>query len=150
MTKLLCAFLLLVCSSDLLTAQMADPVKWQFSSEALGGSEYLLTFKADVETGWFIYSQHLDEGGPIPTTFEFEKQTGVELLGALSETGKRKEGYDELFDMNIVKFGGETIFQQKIKVNETVANVKGYLTFMTCNHETCLPPVDVDFSFDLQ
>ncbi|MEZ4987128.1 MAG: cytochrome c biogenesis protein CcdA [Saprospiraceae bacterium] len=41
------------------------------------------------------------------------------------------------------------VFTQKVKVTDFSQPIKGYLEFMTCDDEKCLPPTEVDFSFTL-
>lgn len=129
-------------------AQMS-PVNWTYNSEKIGENEFNIVFKADVQDGWYIYSQFLGDNGPIPTTFEFDSNDNVELVGKASEEGKKTEAYDDIFEMDIVKFAGKTTFKQKIKTTGKSTKVTGYLTYMTCNNEGCLPPVDVDFTVNL-
>jgi thiol:disulfide interchange protein DsbD len=50
--------------------------------------------------------------------------------------------------MNIVKFSGEPTFTQRVTARAGTV-LSGYLEFMTCDEEKCLPPVSVDFSIGL-
>ena len=127
----------------------AQPVKWSFQAEKTGEQEYNISFTAEAEPGWYLYSQHLDEGGPIPTSFEFEKNDAISFLGEIEESGNKKEGFDQLFAMKVVSYSGTTRFTQKIKTTNESAVIKGFLTFMTCNGKACLPPTDVDFNIPL-
>lgn len=127
-----------------------NPVSWTYSAEKTGDQEYNIVFRADVEEGWYIYSQFLAENGPIPTSFEFDKNDNVKLVGEASEAGKKTASYDDLFEMDIIKFAGLTTFTQSVTTNGKPTQIKGSLTYMTCNDEGCLPPVDVDFSVALK
>lgn len=126
-----------------------EPVKWSFESNSLGNDEFELKFTANMESGWSIYSQHTSDDGPVPTAFEFESENFT-AVGDVQETGKKKEGLDPLFDVNVIKFiEGPVVFTQKVKVTDYSTPVSGYLTFMTCDDKRCLPPTDVDFEFAL-
>lgn len=126
-----------------------EPVKWSFASNSLGNDEFELTFTANMDEGWSIYSQHTSDDGPVPTAFEFESEN-FNAIGDVQETGKKKEGLDPLFDVNVIKFvKGPVVFTQKVKVTDYSKPVSGYLTFMTCDDQRCLPPTDVDFEFAL-
>ncbi|MEM6698966.1 MAG: disulfide bond formation protein DsbD, partial [Bacteroidota bacterium] len=70
-------------------------------------------------------------------------------LGKGTEKGYKKEGYDEIFGMNLIKFGKTVTFTQRVKVKSGASSINGYLTYMTCNDEQCLPPTDVDFEISL-
>ncbi len=132
-----------------LDAQILDPVKWKFSSEHLGGDNYLLTYSADIEAPWTVYSQYTSDEGPVPTSINYESE-GFELDGKATETGHKKEGFDKMFEVDVIKFLDDEPFTIKQKVTApSGTEVTGYLTYMTCNNERCLPPTDVDFSFKL-
>jgi len=131
---------------------MTDPVSWSFSSQALEDDLYELTFTADFGGGWTIYSQQTDENdGPIPTAFNFEPAGHYELVGQATEEGKLKSGPDPYFNNAVVsKFvDGPVTFRQQVKVADPSQPIKGYLTYMACDDTQCLPPADIDFSFDL-
>lgn len=127
-----------------------EPVKWSFESNSLGNDEFELIMTANMDKGWSIYSQHTSDDGPVPTAFEFESKN-FEGLSEVLEKGKKKEGMDPLFGVNVIKFpNGPVTFTRKIKMVDYSKPVSGYLTYMTCDDKKCLPPTDVDFSFDLK
>ena len=127
-----------------------EPVKWNFESKSLGNDEFELIMTANMDKGWSIYSQHTSDDGPVPTAFEFESKN-FEGLSEVLEEGKTKEGMDPLFGVKVIKFPkGPVKFTKKIKMVDYSTPVSGYLTYMTCDDKKCLPPTDVDFSFDLK
>ena len=130
-------------------AQM-DPVQWSFESQKVDDNHYDLIITADVNDGWYIYSQNMEEGGPIPTSFFFNVTPGFTPDGAPIEKGDKKEGYDEIFGMNVISLKGKVLFTQRIKLSGKVDKVSGYLEFMTCNGEVCMPPKSVDFDIPLK
>ncbi|MEL6718152.1 MAG: protein-disulfide reductase DsbD domain-containing protein [Bacteroidota bacterium] len=121
-------------------------VDWTYEAKKVNANEVEVVFTAEVQDGWYIYSQFIGDDGPVPTTFEIE---GVELIGKGTEKGYKKEGYDEIFGMNLIKFGKTVTFTQKVKVVKGTSSISGYLTYMTCNDEQCLPPRDVEFEISL-
>ena len=146
--KRLLLSLFLVFSCTYLTAQIVDPVSWSFDKKTLDNGEHQLNFKAQMEEGWVIYSQFIEEGGPVPTSFHFESMDGIELIDSEPrEIGDyKKEGFDPFFEMDLVKYGKEVVFQQNIRLKAENTPVVGYVRFMTCNDESCLPPKNVKFS----
>ena len=143
--------LLLSFLSVHISAQIHNPVKWNTSHEQTADGEFDLIFTATIDDGWSVYSQYLEsDDGPVRTTFEFEKGDGYSLVGKNVETGNKKEGYDELFDMNVIKFFKKVVFTQKIKITDYTKPIVGYLEFMTCDATKCLPPDMVDFEFKLE
>ncbi|MCH2193274.1 hypothetical protein, partial [Kordia sp.] len=144
---LLCAILFAVG----LNAQIYDPVTWKMTSEKVSDTEYDLVFTATMEKGWTIYSQFTDDNGPVPTYFEFDAGDHFTKEGKVAESGKKKEGPDPLFDnVVVIKYIKSPVkFSQRVKVTDASKPIVGYLEFMTCDSERCLPPTSVDFSFDL-
>lgn len=130
-------------------AQIVDPVSWSFSQNKISETEYELVFTAQIEKGWHMYSTDLDEGGPIKTSFYFEKLNSAELVGEPVPDRAATEEFDNSFQMNLRWFKDEVTFTQKVKVNEA-GTVSGYVEFMSCNDETCTPPMDKEFSFELK
>ena len=132
-----------------LFAQGEMPVKWTFSAEKITNQEYELIMTADVEKGWYVYSQTMDEDGPIPTNISFDEGQKIERLGDATEVGKKKEAYDEMFEMQIVKYADKVKFLQKVKIEKGVKVIKGEVEFMTCDDHRCLPPTSVPFTIKL-
>ena len=145
---------ILICSMMLAynfaIGQILTPVEWESKAEKISDTEYDLIFTATLDKGWYVYSQFLGDDGPIPTELNFDAHQMVKLIGPATETGEsRKEGYDELFDMNLVKFGGTAIFTQKVTISKGVDKISGTITYMTCDDMRCLPPEDVPFEITL-
>ena len=136
-----------ICLAAGLSAQILQPVKWTFSTEQDGDKTYVVS-SAKIEQGWYVYSQYLEsEDGPVATEITYDNPAAVKLTGKSVETGDRKAGFDKLFDMNVVKFAKTYTIRQEVEfVGDE--DLKGYLTFMTCDDAKCLPPTDVDFSFE--
>lgn len=129
----------------------SGPVQWSYEAKKVTESEYDLLFTAEVDKGWFIYSQYLEsDEGPIATSFDFQEDSNVELVGEIKEDGHKKEGFDEIFGMNLIKFSGKVKFTQRIKLKGKTSEVVGSLEFMTCDDERCLPPTTIDFTIPLK
>ncbi len=133
-----------------LSAQILTPVSWDMTSRQVSDTEFDLIFTATIDDGWVIYSQYLEsDEGPIPTAFYFDEGDHFKRIGKVEESGNRKEAYDKVFDMNLVKFSKKAIFTQRVNVSDLSKPISGYLEFMTCDDERCLPPGEEDFSFQL-
>lgn len=126
-------------------AQIQEPVKWAFSAERTSSSEAELIFTATIDNGWYLYSQNIPEGGPVPTGFYFEESSAFQLVGEVVEP-KPIEKFDEIFNMDLRYFKDKPVFRQKIKplTNESF-RIIGYVEFMCCDNTSCLPPTAVDF-----
>lgn len=120
-----------------------NPVEWSFSLGTSGDTHAVLA-EAEVADGWYIYSQFLDEGGPIPTSFNLAGTKASELVGDPTETGDELSGFDEYFGMDVTKYAKQASFSQGIKVAEGTEQIVGTIRFMACTNKKCLPPTNVD------
>ena len=141
-------FIVVLAFPTLLFSQIFNPVAWEFSKEDFGGGEYELFFKASIEDGWYLYSQFVEDDGPLPTTFTFSESDSYELIGTTQE-GEPKQEYDPNFDMVLSYFTKEAVFSQKVKAISSDAQVDGELMFMVCDATQCLPPEYIEFSFKI-
>ncbi len=142
----LTAFLYTIIASS----QILNPVSWDFDSRKVSATEYELIFTANIDENWAVYSQYVDEGGPLPTTFIFEESEAFALVDSVIESDENKATkHDPVFDMIVSKFYNKAVFFQKINLNADEATVKGELSFMTCDDIKCLAPTDVPFEFNL-
>ena len=144
MKKLLVLFLVFAVYN--VQAQILEPVKWSFSSKKVSDKEANLIITAKINTGWHVYSQFIEEGGPIPTSFKFTPSGDYRLSGKVAEFPKAVSAFDKNFDMQIAWHEKEVIFTQKIILNKPKTTVSGVLEFMVCNDEKCLPPTEVEFT----
>ena len=91
MKKIIATTLFLIISLEGFT-QILKPVTWSYSYESINEKEGNLIFKAVIDNGWHVYSQFIAEGGPIPTTFTFNKNKAFDLLGKISEMSTQQIG----------------------------------------------------------
>jgi thiol:disulfide interchange protein DsbD len=129
-----------------LSAQIYNPVKWSVSLTPAGDGQYTFLAKATIDEGWWVYSQYLEnEDGPIATTVNFDAGDHYKLVGKNKESDNAKKIYDKVFEMEVTKFSKSYTIEQKIKITDPSKPLTGYINFMTCNDERCLPPTDKEF-----
>jgi len=133
----------------LTSAQIYDPVTWDFSYEKKGDKQYELIFTASIEKNSHIYSMEIPSGGPIPTSFRIDSLPGYRLEGKTYEVTKPVEVFDDAFGFKIKTFSTTAEFRQKITSAESSLTVTGAVNFMACNNATCSPPKDVEFSIKI-
>lgn len=139
-----------ISASFSLFGQFANPVTWEADWKHLGGDEYELIFKVEIDPGWNIYSQFLErDDGPVATQIQIDADSDLELIGAPTEEGTIKEAYDAVFEMEVIKIFKSGILRQRVRTSANPAMVKGYITYMVCNEEMCLPPTDSEFTLQL-
>ncbi len=143
-------FIMLSVFSLIGRAEIYNPVKWNFECKHISGNRAEIILTANIDNGWHLYSQHLEEGGPVATSFIFKPSADYKLIGDVEELSKAISAFDSNFQMNIVYFSGVAIFKQKIILLHENPTVNGSLTFMACNDEECLPPDEKEFSVVLK
>ena len=134
--------------SVITSAQIFNPVTWDFSQKQISDNEIELQFKATIEHPWHMYSQFVNPEGPIPTSFIFFYGEDT-LISRLTEPVASKE-FDESSDLMLLYFSDNVIFTQTIEINSVEPiELTGYVDFMVCDNGQCLPPDYVEFSFYL-
>ncbi|MBJ2127207.1 cytochrome c biogenesis protein CcdA [Flavobacterium sp. IB48] len=148
MKNTIIAFLLLISFS--MFGQMYNPVKWTTTVEKISDKEYILKAQAKIQSGWHLYGQYIEEGGPSPTVFTFKNQPKkFELIGKTTED-KGHETVDKIFDMKIKYFEDKALFTQKIKfISDDISDVAAEVDFMVCDDSNCLPPSTEELTFKI-
>jgi len=131
-------------------AKIYDPVKWSFASEKLNDKEYNLIITAKIEKGWHVYSQFIEDGGPIPTSFKFMPSSDYKLVGSVTESPKAETAFDKTFDMQIAWHKDQVVFKQKVLLKVPEIKISGMLEFMVCDDQRCLPSEEVEFTIAIQ
>jgi thiol:disulfide interchange protein DsbD len=142
-------FILFILFALHISAQIYDPVTWDFSYEKKGEKKYELIFTANIEKNSHIYSMDIPSGGPIPTSFRIDSLPGYKLDGRTFEVTKPVEVLDDAFGFKIKTFSNTAEFRQKITAVASSFTVKGAVNFMACNNATCSPPKDVEFEIKI-
>ena len=132
-----------------LFAQVFEPVKWTFESKQ-DGQEATLIFRAVIEEGWHLYDTQLPEGGPVKTSIHFADSTLFDFAGEFTKEPQPTEFFDKTFNMKLGYFSKQAVLTQKVKIkSQAKTEIKGFVEFMSCNDETCTPPSEAEFTFQL-
>lgn len=148
MKKFLLAFAAIVLSTAAF-AQILEPVKWSTSVEKVSDTEFDLVSKATIEKGWHLYSQNVPADGPIPTSFIYDDSEGNFTIVGNTTEEKGHTIQDPVFEMEIKYFEKTATFKQRIQVKEGATTVNGFVEFMVCDDSRCLPPTEVELTFNL-
>ncbi len=131
-------------------SQIEEPVKWSFSSKQ-SGQDVQLIFKAVIDQGWHLYDTSLPEGGPVPTSVNYNDSSLFELNGEMKKNPQPLEVFDKTFQMDLRYFSRQAEFIQNIRLkSDEPVTISGYVEFMVCDDEKCLPPTEADFEFKLK
>ena len=147
MRKLLIFSLFIFCQF-VLQAQILEPIKWKIQLKNAAESDPEIVFTAKIDDGWHLYNMNLPEGGPVSTSFHFDKIQGAALSGKTTAISKVIRKMDAVFGMELSWFARKAVFVQKIKVTDAKKfHLAGYVEYMGCNDESCLPPTPENFEF---
>jgi len=128
-----------------------NPISWEFESIEKDKGVYELRFKAKVEKPWHLYSHDMEQGGPIPTSINYENPEGIELIGEIETDAEPIAKMDQMFNMEVRYFDNDVIFTQMVKnVSGDKIILKGFVEYMCCDDTQCLPPDEEYFSFEIQ
>lgn len=126
-----------------------SPVKWSFDIKKASADKAEFQATADISSGWNIYSVYMEDGGPIPTSFNFDKIENGKIEGNVIEKSQKITAFDNLFEMNVIKFKDKAEFTQAITNIESGFKVKGFVYYMCCDSQRCLPPTKAEFDLKL-
>lgn len=138
--------LLLAFVSIIVSSQIIEPVKWEVSHEMKDDNVVEVTFIAHMDTGWHLYSQFLDNSGPLPTTFIYDKLNKAVLKGETTSQSKVITEYDPNFETELSWYVHKAVFKQLIKVESDDYSIAGNISYMACNDESCINPSPYEFS----
>lgn len=148
MKKLLLIALICWALPALVSAQILNPVQWNYSAKSIGNGQYILHLTANIDPGWHVYAQNAGQG-PVPTSFKFDKNAGTDFMGKVREVGKEHKEFDKNFNSVLMFYENKVDFVQYVKVKPGTRSVKGTLEYMVCDNHQCLPPKDIDFEIHL-
>jgi thiol:disulfide interchange protein DsbD len=108
-----------------------------------------LQVEGNIEEGWHLYSIKTDpNAGPIPVQIKSKKARGIKIVSEFVEKTAPAKIFDANFDSDVYIFEKKYFAEQKIKLKkETFVEVT--VTYMICNDQMCLPPIDEILSIKL-
>jgi thiol:disulfide interchange protein dsbD len=129
-----------------ISAQVKDPVKFQLKINELKNNEYEAVLTAHLEKNWHIYSKDIPEDSGIPTEMKVSGKN-IELIGKVTEAGKKEDEFSEAFGVRIVYYSNSVSFKQKFKLKNPAlpSNVIAEITYQTCDDRVCLAPNTLEF-----
>ncbi|OWR15784.1 protein-disulfide reductase DsbD family protein [Chryseobacterium sp. VAUSW3] len=139
--------LLLVFLFQGISAQIKDPVKFKYNINSLPNGVYEAVLTATIDKNWHIYSQDLPPDSGIPTEMKLSSKEGIQLVGKVTEVGKKHDEFSEAFGAQIVYYSDLVLFKQKFKLKDNTkpATVTAEITYQTCNDRVCLAPNTLEF-----
>jgi thiol:disulfide interchange protein DsbD len=128
--------------------QQLEPVKWTHELIKISENEYMLRFDATIQDHWHVYSNNIEEGGPVATNIGSDELIGLTLDSNIYEYGNLEKEFDPNFDMTLKWYSNKVSFFTIIRTKEVQNKFKGYLNYMTCDDSKCMPPSYVDVEYE--
>ena len=114
--------------------------KWSVSSKAVSDNVFELTFKANIEDGWHIYTI---DNAYNPIVIDFADSPEYSLEGTLNQVSQPTELKGEKVFFDSVKL------TQLVKLTGSEATVTGEVSWSGCNDQFCAAPETWEFSVPL-
>lgn len=128
--------------------QKSTAVSWRFSWTPLPSGEFRVDATADISPGWHLYSQFIEEGGPIATKVTFNPSDDFTLVGNTLENGNASRFRDSIYEMDIVWYTAVVTFSQELRLNKSAARVSGSISYLLCDPHVCIPDLK-EFTIEL-
>ena len=136
----LSAFIITLVISFSSMAQIVKPVHWTCQAQKVKEGEYKLLFTAQIDKPWHTYGINIPDGGPVRTSFSYDKSADVQTVGKMTESGpKMKDAMDDVFQIKLRYFEEKAVFEQTVKAKKGT-KVTGTVEFMACDDKSCLAP----------
>lgn len=114
--------------------------KWSVSSKAVSDNVFELTFKANIEDGWHIYTI---DNAYNPIVIDFADSPEYSLEGTLNQVTQPTGLKGEKVFFDSVKL------TQLVKLTGSEATVTGEVSWSGCNDQFCAAPETWEFSVPL-
>ena len=145
--RLLSILIVLTLCAFAVQAQMLNPVKWTKSVKMTDDKNGIITFTANIDKGWHMYSNDTPDGGPIPLSIKWDKKEGVKLVGGLQHSKAPATIDDEMFGMKVRQWEGTVTLSQKFTTTSDKYKIEGEVSYQACSDQGCLPGSELfDFS----
>lgn len=146
--KAIFSVILLAVVSLVASGQSQSPITWTEKLEMTSDTEGQITFTAAISDGWHMYSTDIPTGGPTPTSFDFRKIEGAQLIGGVESSVKPTVVADEMFDNLMIGYWEGTVqFVQKFALKEGSKGCRFNVVVeaMACNDQSCNRPEKTPF-----
>lgn len=127
----------------------SNPAKWTSSTKQINDSIVELQMTCALPSGGHIYSQYT-KATEQPIEFTIKQSNAYQKIGGVREP-QCKTKYDRFAKDTCRYFEGNPTFSQKIKVKSAEDfKVNAKVTFQYCENGSCVPPEDVEFTFNVK
>ena len=98
-----------------------------------------------------MYSQEIDEGGPIPTSFKLSYDgENFEFINPIENSKYKIISTDEMFLMELIKYKNEVRYTYPLDKVINNGTIQASVEFMCCDDTQCLAPKTVELTLNLK
>jgi hypothetical protein len=142
---------LLLLAVSVSYAQSVNPVHWKCWSKRLSSDTYELHFTAAIDNPYHIYAQLNNTEIALPTKINFYSNSFIKIQGKVNESGNLENLQESDSGEMINYYADKVDFMQVIILKSKIkTKVKGYIDYMACTNEHCLPQAKQIFSITVQ
>ncbi|MBL6649467.1 MAG: thioredoxin family protein [Flavobacteriaceae bacterium] len=125
-----------------------NPVTFQTEVNKISENKFELITNTYIEKGWRLYSQNLQKGGAIPTSFIYKKISSIELIDKTIESESITK-FDPIFNIDQTYFEDKATFVQKVETNNIISTYNAIVEYQACDDVVCIfREADLVFKFD--
>ncbi len=125
-----------------------NPVTFQTEVNKISENKFELITNTYIEKGWRLYSQNLQKGGAIPTSFIYKKISSIELIDKTIESESITK-FDPIFNIDQTYFEDKATFIQKVETNNIISTYNAIVEYQACDDVVCIfREADLVFKFD--
>lgn len=150
--KLCLSLLVIIAVIGVMPASAQNVIRWRCTASMTSKTEGEIVVRAIIDKGWHLYGMQLPKGGPRPTVIDFSESTGIKFTGPFAANIKPTVKFDPIFAAKLNFWDKNVSFTRKFKLtgDKKDAVIKGTVTYMCCDDETCMPPKTENFKFNLK
>jgi hypothetical protein len=126
-------------------------IKWTYNEKKIDDTTCELHISAAIQPPWHIYSEYMEEGGPVATKITFTPNAMFILKGDVSEKGTAVAGHEDVFNVNVRYYENSVDFIQTVIIKYGSSPIiSGFIRYMICTQDHCMPPTDLPFSIQMK
>ena len=136
------ALLACACSESREALPTSQVVKWTATPTAVrntsDGSVMDVELRADVESGWKLYSLTQQGGGPTPMSVRLADSANYRFDGSIIGP-QPVRSMDPNFNLETETYAGTPVFRMSVKVPKDAKSVDLKVRSQACSDRLCLP-----------
>ena len=120
-------------------AAKPHPVRWDARASRVVAGSAVVTLRATIDRGWYVYGLRQPAGGPRPLRIRLAPGASA-ALGRIGAPAPKVE-FDAGFRARVEKYTSTTQFTVPVRfTGNAPSSLRIEVLFQACNGSVCLPP----------